>query len=406
MPAITTNQIVCENCDTVITGARSLINPLGEYYCKPCMATKCFVCQSCESYAFVHDQVIVRTGTRCRNKALCPGCADRETVRCCGCDMQVFERDAFATDDGRGFACHECFDAYYVECVSCGCTVHAEDTIEGECGDSYCPTCGACEISFSPGAFTNIRGFKEIVSHRCYGIELETASCTGYVEELKESDAWGAKDDCTVTGKEFFSDILSGDGGLDAIRELTDIASANNWTVDHNAGFHLHLDMRDESEDALWAIAYAYRCTQGVWLSFVEGDRHDGEYCHEILWNCSDLDHSKRIGDFDKIAYDTDRNNWLNLSAYRVYTTIEIRLHHGTIDADDIVNWVKAHTRFADWATGMGYAGVRKALDGLTDDELFTFITQEIWNDSDLTIYYGNRAQTYRHEFLTKSIGR
>ncbi len=404
MPATMTNQTVCENCATIITGACPFINPLGEYYCQRCKAEKCFVCASCNSYAFVHDRVLVGTGSRCRSKALCPSCAHRETVSCQRCDTIVFESAAFVTSGS--YVCRECYDAYYVDCEGCGRSVHTEDTVEGEYGDHYCPTCGEYGVNFNPGHFTNVRGFSEVGSRRCYGIELETASCTGYVEELKESDAWGAKDDCTVTGKEFFSDILSGDSGLDAIRELTDIASANNWTVDHNAGFHLHLDMRGETEDALWAIAYAYRRTQDVWLSFVEADRHDGEYCHGILWNCSDLEHSKRIDNYDRMAYDTDRNNWANLSAYRAFTTIEIRLHHGTLDADDIVNWVKAHTRFADWASKLGYEGVRKALNDLTDDELFAFIAQEVWDDSDLTIYYGKRAQMYRHGYLTKSIGK
>ncbi len=405
MPTITTNQTVCANCATVITGACASINPLGEYYCQRCMDATCFVCASCEECAFIRDQVKVQTERHQFNEALCPSCADRETISC-SCGIRVYESEAFATDDSRGYVCRECYDAYYVECESCGSTVHTENTVEGEYGDLYCQACGDYEINFSPGVFTNTKGFKEIVSHRCFGIELETASCAKYAQALRGSDAWGAKNDCTVTGKEFFSDILSGDGGLDAIRELAAVAVANDWTVDHAAGFHLHLDMRGETEDALWAIAYAYRRTQDVWLSFVETDRHDGEYCHDILWNCSDLEHSKRIGNYDRMAYDTDRNNWLNLSAYRVYTTIEIRLHHGTVDADDVINWVKAHTRFADWASKLGYEGVRKALNDLSDDELFTFIAQEVWDDSDLTIYYGKRAQMYRHGYLTKSIGK
>ncbi len=403
MPTITPTLVTCANCDTAIDPHGASINPIGEHYCQRCMAEKCFVCADCDSYAFVHDRVMVAVGMRGLSDALCPACAAHGTIRC-DCGTHVYTDDAILTGDGR--VCRECFDACYVECESCGSTIRAEDAVEGDYGDLFCQACGDCGINFNHGYFTNVGGFSEIGSRRCYGIELETTSCDKYVQELRGSDAWGAKNDCTVTGKEFFSDILSGDGGLDAIRELADIASANDWTVDHNAGFHLHLDMRGETEDALWAIAYAYRRTQGVWLSFVEGDRHEGEYCHEMLWNCTDLDNSKRIGNYDRMAYDTDRNNWANLSAYRVYTTIEIRLHHGTVDADDVINWVKAHTRFADWASKLGYEGVRKALNDLTDDELFAFIAQEVWGDSDLTIYYGKRAQMYRHGYLTKSIGK
>lgn len=404
MPTITTDQIVCENCSVAITGGnRAAINPLGQYYCLRCMAAKCFVCADCNSYAFIHDRVIVQTPPQCHSDALCPDCAARQAILC-SCGTRIYRNNAF-DDDCGGLICRECFDTFFVECVNCGRTVHTDNVIIGEYDTPYCPACGNYEINFNYGTFINVEGFDKLGSRRCYGIELETASCAEYVQELKENAAWGAKNDCTITGKEFYSAILSGDGGLDAVRELADVATANNWTVDHSAGFHLHLDMRGEVEDSLWAIAHAYRRTQEVWLSFVEAGRHDGEYVHKILWDCNDLDAAKRHDDFDELAHNAERSDWANFSAYRVHQTIEIRLHHGTVDAGDVINWVKAHVRFADWASRLGYEGVRKALAGLTADELFTFIAKEVWDDPDLTIYYGDRAQMYRHGFLTKSIG-
>jgi hypothetical protein len=278
-------------------------------------------------------------------------------------------------------------------------------------GYHYCPACLVRHANFDFGVFLDDGCTDNIGSDRCFGVELETESCDGYYEALADHPAWGAKEDCTVSGKEFFSAILKGDSGLEAIDDIADIADSNCWDVESNCGFHLHLDMRGEKRDSLYAIAYAYRATENVWLSFVSRSRRSGSYCHRCRWRCSDIDAAVTRRDglgtrFGSWASGQDRYDWVTVSQYNVHKTIEIRLHDGTCDGEAVTNWIKAHTRFADWASKLGYEGVKAALSGLSVDDMFTFLCQEVWNDGNLTIYYGTRAQDMDGTYLTTSVGR
>ena len=261
-------------------------------------------------------------------------------------------------------------------------------------------------VSFSPaGIFQDDSGNAEIGSDRCYGLELETDKCEGY-RVLRSVSVWGAKNDCTVLAKEFYSEILSGDAGLKAIQDWGKLADDNDWCANNHAGYHMHLDVREESDNSKYAIAYAYRRTQEVWLSFVENRRHSGGYCHSIQWSCRDIDLAVDSGSsYYHFASRGTRYNWCNIAAICEHTTIEIRLHEGTCDSVEIINWVKAHVRFADWAAKAGLAKVREALDNLSADEQFRFIAREIWKDSNLSAYYSEKARRHNYGKLTVSIG-
>jgi hypothetical protein len=218
---------------------------------------------------------------------------------------------------------------------------------------------------------------------------------------LEDSEAWGAKDDCTVAGKEFYSDILNGDDGLDAVRDWASVADNNGWQAGSDCGLHLHLDVRGDSDEQRFAIAFAYRATESVWLAFVEQHRSSCSYSHTIRWTCPDVAAGKNADtSFHYWAGNMDRYNWVNCYAYCNHETIEIRLHQGTCDELEIINWVKAHTRFADWAATKGYAGVVEALNGLDNSEKFDLIASEAWQDDDLCEYYNNKAARYTgHRF-------
>ena len=342
---------------------------------------------------------------------LCPRCVQRQTTLCTHCAERTYTRSTRPTLTGGRIVCETCrYGDDFHSCAHCNRCDPAENMVE-QAGNYYCPSCLVQYANFAFGTFLDDGCTNKIGSDRCFGVELETESCDGYYEALVDHPAWGAKEDCSVSGKEFFSAILKGDSGLEAVNEIAEIADENGWEVESNCGFHLHLDMRGEKRDSLYAIAYAYRATQDVWLSFVTRSRRNASYCHTCRWLCSDIDAAvtRRNGlgtRFGNWAGGQDRYDWLTVSAYNVHKTIEIRLHHGTCDGEAVTNWIKANTRFADWASKLGYEGVKEALSGLNVDELFTFVTQEIWRDGELTIYYGTKARDMDGCYLTTSVGR
>jgi len=223
---------------------------------------------------------------------------------------------------------------------------------------------------------------------------LETDECDGY-DELRQTAAWGAKNDCTVSGKEFYSDILGGDAGLEAVRNWGKVAKQNGWRAGSDAGYHVHLDMRREEKDSLYAICYAYCATESVWLKFVEAHRSNGPYSHTIRWSLADVISAAGDQSFYSWAGQGTRYEWFNRKAYIQHKTFEIRAHQGTCNETEVINWVKAHTRFADWAATKGLAGVREAFDDKNDSELFAIIACEAWQDKELCDYYSKKAEKY-----------
>jgi len=291
----------------------------------------------------------------------------------------------------------------YVACDDCGEVVRIEDA--GQVGDDYyCASCNPYFMNYNPNGFCNRSGrTTDTGSERCFGLELETDKCEGYIA-LYEHPAWGAKNDCTVSGKEFYSDILNGDEGLEAILDWVQLASFNGWAASDRAGYHLHLDLRGEVDDSCYAMAYAYRRFETVWFSFVESHRHSNIYSHEIQWSCADIKRAVRRVSYQIWSRHATGFMWCNIAAYYEHSTVEIRLHQGTCDRDEIINWVKAHTRFVDWACTKGLAGVEEALDGMNNNELFFFLVKYIWNDEELGKYYAKKAQYYNHGFITVEI--
>jgi len=222
-------------------------------------------------------------------------------------------------------------------------------------------------------------------------LELETDTCVGY-EDLEDGGAWGAKNDPTCCAKELYSDILDGDVGLEAIADLVKLAEKNNWRAGGGCGYHLHIDMRQENNDSLFAAAYAYRITERMWARFVSARRCSDSYCHPIRWSCADLiGYGSTFSQFARTAC-RGRYEWVNIAAYNYHSTFEIRLHHGTCNKHEIINWVKAHIRFVDWATTLGFDKVREKMSNLNIGELFDLIASEAWQDNDLRAYYAAKG--------------
>ncbi len=358
--------------------------------------TICFNCAKFRHLAVCDGCSEVRsTGelNGCGDYNYCDDCAFmNDYAECVECGVWLHNDDQYDSP-GRDTHCEECYHERYDTCEGCSEVFYRDELSYSEYHEClFCRRCDETTDDFSPVGFRDRSGRTTCIgSERCFGLELETDDCNDYFE-LEGSAAWGAKNDSSVRGKEFYSDVLSGDDGLAAVAELTEFAEANNWDTDARCGYHLHLDMRNESDDSLFAAAYAYRATQSVWYSLVDKNRPDYHYCYSARWTCADVVHCS--GSFTSFLSTCNilRTTWINLQAYNKFETFEVRLHQGTLDKDAVCNWIKAHTRFVDWACTAGLAKVRKCLDGKDTYELLDFIMDEVWRDDELRTYYADRA--------------
>jgi hypothetical protein len=343
-------------------------------------------CAACNETVPSADLIVTRRDT------VCVHCAeDAGYFQCNGCEDWTHGYDGREGADGDCY-CESCYSTRFVGCEECGYTLYRGDSTY-HAGCYYCHSCAPQAENFSPSGFNSRGCTSRIGSERCYGIELETNDCDDY-HELVDSGAWGAKDDCSVNGKEFYSAILSGDDGLDAVATIAACASRNDWKAGNGCGYHLHLDMRGENDDSRYAAAYAYCATASIWHDFVAEARRGDIYCSRIRWDCADLTAYAGRGNsfYSFVGNLAGGRRWINLDAINTHTTFEVRLHQGSIDGIEVCNWVKAHTRFVDWACTIGLAGIVEKLDGKTHAEKFEIIASEAWRDDDLRAYYADKA--------------
>ena len=393
--------VCCEDCGEYVANDDSLEGANGNSYCESCWNDTFTTCERCNDTIWQDD---AKEGN---GSLYCESCWDEQFAECEGCgDTVRFDgcrHTCYTTSDGEHY-CESCYYERYDTCEDCGEEYSRDDLTV--CGDqTVCRDCATRYGLWQPtGFYNNSRKHVKVGSTRKFGLELETASCEG-AEDLSNKRAWGCKHDASINGEEFYSDILHGNSGLEAVDDICEYAHSNGWEVDDRCGLHLHLDMRGESVDSLYAIAAAYRATYDVWSALVEKKRLDNSFCHASEWDFNTLSQYYQRGgsvDYPRLEHFIDfttryyRYDWFNLHAYSVHTTFEIRLHQGSLNAEEIRNWVRAHTIFADYASRVGnWQKVRDEFVNLGTSGAYARIC-ELWiqaGQADLVEYYNDKVK-------------
>lgn len=96
--------------------------------------------------------------------------------------------------------------------------------------------------------------------------------------------------------------------------------------VNKSCGLHIHLDMRGQEKEVIEKrfinLVRSQRYLQGM----VKEERRNAHYCKPTRY----------LNPWEQ----ADRYHAINARALSKYNTIEIRLHHGTLDITEIVNWI------------------------------------------------------------------
>jgi hypothetical protein len=324
-----------------------------------------------------------------------------ETVRCNTCENDRARKDMSPIDG----LCRACFDEFYCLCAVCGKLLtrppypggnrFANPPHRMEDGDPICYDCccfTAATNRWNPTPLdVSITTYDRVGSKRKYGVEIETEYCRGY-ETLLGNTKFGCKTDCSIGGREFDSPILYGDAGFEEIEALLDYAERRNWQVDRYCGCHTHYDMRDETNEELFRIAYAYAKTYNFWAACVSYERENSNYCEAPSYECCDVRRGFERGDgFLSFVCAFDRYDYVNIGAYGCHKTIEVRLLEGTVDAGTICNWIAIHARFMDYVKNHSFDDLDLILSGDRNHVLIALT--HIVGDADLMAWLANRIE-------------
>jgi len=236
--------------------------------------------------------------------------------------------------------------------------------------------------------------YNRIGSERCFGIELEYNDISRDWEDMENCSIFGAKEDCSVSGGEFYSPILYGDQGLAAVDEFCQAAESKDFDAGTGAGYHIHLDMRNESAETLKRIALGYHYNKMLWLGMVPRRRREYTYSKSHNWVRSDVVGFESMRDVDQFVRDKDRYHWFNTHAYYSHKTFEIRCHEGVNDAKSVNSWAIAHTRFADAMAAMSVGKITRMF-GRKDVKVLFRELVAIVKDAEVTDHLRNRYRQY-----------
>lgn len=115
--------------------------------------------------------------------------------------------------------------------------------------------------------------------------------------------------------------------------------------VNNSCGLHVHLDMRNR--DSIRCAKLLLEREREL-FKLVAPNRRDNGYCYSSSVNVKDLDLFTSLEGLVKYDDDLERHTSINLLAYKKHKTIEVRLHEGTIDTQEIVNWCRYLTHIVD----------------------------------------------------------
>ena len=333
-----------------------------------------------------------------RGSKYCESCFSNDHFECHSCGDDYHNDDSRACEGGYDY-CEDCYCETFTSCDGCDRELEREgyDVHCTENGETYCDCCYdeyGGEDWDQDRHWSGCAEFDKIGSSRKFGVELETSESPNYSDWARNT-GWGAKEDGSVSGKEFVSPPMYGNDGYASVMDFCNKMDRNGCEVTDSCGFHLHIDLSDTNASQRKSIALAYHYTRMVWESFTDSSRHDTYYARRSSssrhYSSADWDRKKIVDGNDKPTAHC-RYVWLNWNSFNKFSTVEVRSHEPTCDGRAVCNWIKAHTNFVDKVKDMTVGQVTR----MFGSECPKTIMRELrfmWDDKELSDYYTRKAK-------------
>lgn len=193
-------------------------------------------------------------------------------------------------------------------------------------------------------------------------IEVANMDDQGNNRLIKVANDWSASivrdGSLPSTGFEINTAPATGDSFTTQINALCDTMKANKALVENSCGLHVHIDARDFSAADIAKYAALWRKIENTMFSLVPTYRNS--HYSKVLGNRLEMPllmlnarnstsrladkvyasgAGTRLEDYRHRSKPCERYYAVNLHSWFHRGTVEIRMHHGTIDAKKILNW-------------------------------------------------------------------
>lgn len=230
-------------------------------------------------------------------------------------------------------------------------------------GEYFLSLCRSCERDRNTARPTRTRSpriprltAQRLGAARKFGVEIECNISGGRygvaarrIEQLLPTN-WRLKSDGSLgsDGCEVVGPPLSGDTGLDQLRQVLALLVDNGATVDQRCGLHVHHDVRDIGREGLPRFIRTWAANQDLIDWLVSPSRRQGRNSYCGRWSGSELSglsHFANTGRTNVTRYKT-----ANVQSFSKYGTVEIRQHQGTLSFRKIEAWIKLTQAMLDTA--------------------------------------------------------
>jgi hypothetical protein len=176
-----------------------------------------------------------------------------------------------------------------------------------------------------------------------FGIELEMSDCSISTAQARLNAIglnWNCKPDGTrgVTA-EAVSPILSHAALIEGSQAARALASAGA-TVNRQTGFHVHIGADYYGLNGIALLVQNWNLAHETIGALVAPSRLNNQFCKAVP--LSEIDSwVEHVRNGSISNYRGGRYYSLNLAAYASHSTVEVRLHHGTLNGSKIKAWAE-----------------------------------------------------------------
>lgn len=216
------------------------------------------------------------------------------------------------------------------------------------------------------------------IPNRTFGVELEIKGLTegaavqalalagvraeqlGYTHRV--TTCWKVLSDASLHGTscEVVSPVLSGEAGIEEVRNVANALAQAGARIDRQCGLHVHVGAADISGTEAVSIISRYARFETMIDSFMPPSRRGdiNYFCRSMTNYVDRLTGGRHFRTVQEVADTTDGNRYVkvNTQAFRIHRTIEFRQHSGTCNADKIENWIRFVLHFVETSRGLVHA--------------------------------------------------
>lgn len=209
----------------------------------------------------------------------------------------------------------------------------------------------------------------------CCGIEVETEG--SYLEEV-EPDFWLCHEEGTLRGPHVEL-VLHKPTPLDelgpALRELEVLVECYPIHLTPRGSLHVHIDVRDMSHTQRYSVCLAYTLLERVLYS-MSGNRVSNKYCVPVTRSAPVRELISALFSQDTVHPRDKLYSGLNLSSIECLGSLEFRMHSGTLNTSELLEWV---TTLHDLVLGASNASPEEIIQaGQTFSGLRSFVINKL----------------------------